>query len=384
MAKKVMLGADARVCWLCFAAAIAHSTETSGTMTFADACTAGDRIVIAAVGDLIFQPPIQKQIDEGRRTYRSLWQPVEPALAGADILYGNLEGPVARRRGDRSHRGDLSFNYSARLLDDLAASGFDVLSTANNHALDRGTPGIDRTIDALKASGIAYVGTRKSVTSYAHWSTSYAHWSTVVRARGMRIAWVACTYGTNGLVDRREQVLKCFDPSEEVLNQISRLAKDPTIAAVIFTPHWGLEDTILVDPDQKELARRAIEAGALAVIGTHPHVIQGWEKHPTRERGDGVVIYSTGNFTSAQPSAEQRTGMIVRLELVKPAGASKARLAGATYILTHISDAPAFTVVESEAHRSPAHVPVGNRVWANAVYASRLLDRCSTLRKGSH
>ena len=370
----------ARARWLCLAGAIAVNTEASpqsGTMTFADACTAGDRIVIAAVGDLIFQSPIQKQIDDGRRTYRSLWQTVEPALAGADIVYGNLEGPVARQPGDRSDRGSLNFNYSAPLLADLAASGFNVLSTANNHALDRGAPGIDQTIDALKASGIAYTGTRKSAKSSANWST-------VVRARSMRIAWVACTYGTNGFVDRHRQVLKCFDPSEEVLREISRLAKDPTVAAVIFTPHWGLEDTSLLDPDQTALARRAIDAGALAVIGTHPHVIQAWEKHPRPQGGDGIVIYSTGNFISAQPSAEQRTGMVVRLELVKPPAASRARLARANYILTNIAEGPSFTVAESEHFASPPHVPVGNRTRANALGGAGIADRCLPLRNGNN
>jgi poly-gamma-glutamate capsule biosynthesis protein CapA/YwtB (metallophosphatase superfamily) len=370
-------GAGARVRWLCLAGAIALNTEASpqsGTVTFTDACTAGDRIVIAAVGDLIFQAPIQKQIDEGRRSYRSLWQNVEPALAGADIVYGNLEGPVARTPGDRSDRGFLSFNYSAHLLDDLWASGFHVLSTANNHALDRGTLGIDRTIDALMASGLAYTGTRKSTGSSTRWNT-------VIHVRGMRIAWVACTYGTNGLVDRLDQVLKCFDPSGEVLNEISRLANDPAIAAVIFTPHWGLEDTTLLDPDQMELARRAIDAGALAVIGTHPHVLQAWEKLPSPQGGDGIVIYSTGNFISAQPSAEQRTGAIVRLELVKPTGASRARLAGANYILTKIADAPSYTVEESEDHWSPPHVPAGNRVRSSAAV---ITPRCHTFRSGGN
>ena len=72
MAKNMIFRAGARARWLCLAGAIAVNTEASpksGTM-FADACTAGDRIVIAAVGDLIFQSPIQKQIDDRRRTYR--------------------------------------------------------------------------------------------------------------------------------------------------------------------------------------------------------------------------------------------------------------------------------------------------------------------------
>lgn len=346
----------------------AVSVSAGDRLTFADACTPGRRVVIAAVGDLIFQPAIQRQVDAGR-PYGSLWHRLLPLLRGADIAYGNLEGPVARtpqedrRRLAAWARFRLNFSYTPALLDDLAGSGFRVLSTANNHALDRGPAGAERTIDALRARDIAFTGTRRR-------DSEKEAWSMVTAVGGLRIGWLACTYGTNGLPDRHGQVLHCYRQRREVLAELRRLAGRHDIDAVIFTPHWGLENSTLVDPDQEALAAAAIDAGATAVLGAHPHVLQRWEKRARAHGGEALIIYSLGNFVSDQPALEQRTGMVALIELVQPASGGKARIAAARYTLTRIAPAPDFSVDVTDA-ATPAILPSGNRIGIHEAVAGR-------------
>ena len=86
-------------------------------------------------------------------------------------------------------------------------------------------------------------------------------------------------------------MLLCYQQRDTVMAELTRLSRDPTISAVVLTPHWGDEGASRPKPSDRLYARAAIEAGATAVIGTHPHVLQPWE------RINGVsVFYGLGNF----------------------------------------------------------------------------------------
>jgi hypothetical protein len=318
-------------------------------MTFSGACTAGERIVIAGVGDLLFHDALQQQALAPKASYGRFFSSIEGVLKSADITYGNLEGPAAHAvaAGGGNARdpgravdgrvygkspGALIFNTHPTAVADLATSGFKVLSTANNHAADRGSLGIDRTIDALAAAGIAYTGTRRRTDEPGRLAGS---WMAITEAKGVRVAWLACAYGTNGMPDRHNQVLLCYRDRDVVMGEIAKAAADPSIDAVILTPHWGLEGSATPLKGDRTYARDAIAAGASAVIGAHPHVLQPWERIETADGRDGLVVYSTGNFVSNQDGAAQRSGVIALLELVKPA-AGRARLSAVGFIPTWV------------------------------------------------
>jgi Bacterial capsule synthesis protein PGA_cap len=156
--------------------------RAASPMVFRDACTANtpsaQRIVVAGVGDLLFHEVLQRQALTPETDYASYFAAVAPVLTGADITYGNLEGPAAHgvlqggkdaKDPGRVYDGKvygtakdaLIFNYHPSVAVDLKAAGFSVVSTANNHAADRRSLGIDRTIDALDAAGLPYTGTRR-------------------------------------------------------------------------------------------------------------------------------------------------------------------------------------------------------------------------------
>ena len=355
-----------RIVFLVIFSSLGMSADVPKETRHGAMCGEGRQIVIAAAGDIIFQPQLETHARATGTPYRSLWRAIEPVISGADLAYANIEGPVAVHEaavqtvtaafnGASPAPQLLEFNYRASLSRDLKVAGFDVVSTANNHALDRGAAGADLTIDRLQQGGLAFTGTRKRA--------SRAPWSTLTRARGFTVAWLACTYGTNGIPDLWDQVLHCFDDAPELLSEIARLHAEPLIDAVFLVPHWGIENSTVVERRQRELAQAAIEAGALAVVGTHPHILQRWERKYATDGRQGLVIYSTGNLVSAQSAPAHRVGIIAILELAKASGTSKARLAAARYVLTRIVEKSGITTVEeAEPKAAVAALPAEDRV----------------------
>jgi poly-gamma-glutamate synthesis protein (capsule biosynthesis protein) len=316
-------------------------TLPGGPLIFDAACAEGETLSIAAVGDVLLHGRLQKQAFAADNGFVSLWAGTADLMAAADVTYANLEGPTAMgvdKRGravddpgkvfdDRVYSSYPMFNYHPQLLTDLMASGVDVVSTANNHSLDRWSLGADRTLDALKEAGLPYTGTR--------YSDGTGDWFTITETKGFRLAWLACTYGTNGIPDRKDQVLLCHDHRDAVLAEIKTLAARDDVDAVIVTPHWGSE--YKANPNQKEvdLAHDMIDAGALAVIGSHPHVLQPWERYVTEDGREGFAIYSLGNFVSGQRHLPRRSTLLLYLGLTRTADGVK--INGARYVPLHMT-----------------------------------------------
>ena len=342
-------------------------------------CFGADRIKIAAVGDVLLHRPLQNRGYNDDQGFYSIWRSVAPLFRAADIAYANLEGPVApgtTRSGrdttdpgpvfdDRVYSSFPMFNYHPRVVTGLQRAGVNLVSTANNHALDRGTLGADRTIDSLRQAKLTYTGTIKAGAPRDF--TAY------VPTRMGQIAWIACSYSTNGLADPNAQMLMCFEDREELLSIVTRAAMRREVAAVIVAPHWGIEYSHKPNKRQKTLANALIQAGASLVIGTHPHVVQPWEAVPRSDGTQGLAIYSTGNFVSGQTSLARRTGALAWVELCRQppspdlAMALKERLVVAnsgwvTLLMNRTSSGPELQVVSD--------APTGN-----ATQALRLLTR---------
>lgn len=314
----------------------------AGYLGFARACEARERVVVAAVGDLLLHHELQIQATTAEQRFRVLWAGVDDLLQAADVTYGNLEVPLAAgvlRSGAETTDPGLvfdrkvytsypRFNVNPLLAEDLRLSGFDVVSTANNHALDRGPLGADRTLAALDAAKLKHTGTRARGES--------GPWHAVTEAKGLRIAWLACTMHTNMIEDPDGQVLRCFDDPEAVAGEVRRLAAAPEVDAVIVTPHWGKEYEPRPHKQQRQFARRWAEAGATAIVGNHPHVLQPWEKLTTADGREVLVAYSLGNFVSHQPDLGKRTTAILYVGLGRAAAGGKAFVTGAGYVPVHV------------------------------------------------
>ncbi|MCO5143930.1 MAG: CapA family protein [Oligoflexia bacterium] len=328
--------------------------------TFRRACDRGDTITIAAVGDVLLHSRLQQQAYASSEGHRSLWRSVEPLLQSADIAYANLEGPVAPGVSSNGksvkdpgkvydnivYSGYPNFNYHKSLASDLKSAGFDIVSTANNHSLDRGSVGVDRTIDVLDAVSLPYTGTRKKSGT----NKASHQWSVVTQKAGWKIAWIACSFSTNGKRDSHGQVLGCFSDEGILKSEIQKMKR--VSDAVIVTPHWGeKEGTHVIEKSQRALAKRLANAGATAILGNHPHVLKPWEVISTDDGRDVFVIYSIGNFVSNQTSLAQRTSAIVYIGLTK--SGSDAWVNGMTYVPTYMFKGPYQLAALDRTSRAP-------------------------------
>src|SRR5262249_10247298 len=149
----------------------------------------------------------------------------------ADVTYANLEGPAAH--GVNSGGKDVPdpgpvfdnyvytsypmFNYHPSIAQDLKTTGVDIVSTANNHAMDRGRLGADRTVEALDQAKLAYSGPH-STPQPARPIFTFTEYD------AFRLAWIACSWGTNGLPDPANQVLNCFDDTPTIEAKVTELA----------------------------------------------------------------------------------------------------------------------------------------------------------------
>jgi len=291
-------------------------SELSSTGTARDTAPAEPQppaahVRIGFVGDVLLHMPLQQQARAQAHSggFASLWRPLLPWMRSVDLLYANLEGPVSH---STPHGSYPLFNYDFSLPGDLVSSHIGVVSTANNHALDRGSRGVDETIQNLTAAGLPFTGT--------HASTALDEpWHVVTNVQGLRLAWVACTFSTNGLPDRKGQVLDCHRQREELLSLIRVLAGDRSLDGVIVTPHWGVENVERPLPGDRALAHAMLQAGALTVVAAHPHVLQPWEMVPVGSERR-FVLYSLGNFVNGNARLTWRTSTLLMLDFERPAG----------------------------------------------------------------
>lgn len=303
---------------LCFISPVIYSQSP---LIYPGACQSGHQIVIAAVGDVLLHKPLQMKASQ--QGFQSLWEDAIPYLQAADITYGNIEGPMAfgvNRAGepvnDPGHRWDDNvyssfplFNYHPSLAKELKQSGFDIVSTANNHTLDRLSLGVDRTIHTLDQAKLFFAGTRVK--------NSPSPWYTIINKKGFRIAWIACTTTTNGIIDRHQQVLYCYKKRDrrKIKNLIYQLKSK--VDAIILVPHWGTQYQHRPNQYQIRFAKEMLNAGALAIIGSHPHVIQPMKKYITKDGRITFIAYSLGNFVSYQGTPKNRATIILFLTLIK-------------------------------------------------------------------
>ena len=358
----------------------------------------GDRAVspdstlsIAAVGDVLLSESLQRTA-ELAGGYPVLFAKVAEPLRRADIAFANLEVPTAdsiapggvnvgasRSLFDlRVFSGYPSFNAHPSVIGALMDAGIRVVNSANNHALDRAWQGIDASVAALRQAGLPATGTRRSDEPGAPWHTQ----TTVAAAWGpVTIAWLGCTYATNGVPDPKRQVLKCFSDRALIHQLVDSLAHAEGIRAVMVTPHWGAEYADQPEPTQVAWAHEMLDAGATAVLGQHPHVVQPFERYVTADGRETLIAYSLGNFVSGQVGVPRRSSPMLGLLLSpEPSGRLKIVATGwmglrMTYEGgTHVEFADVSTAPDAAANRAhlAAALPAENRMCPSVPWRAML------------
>ena len=229
----------------------------------------------------------------------------------ADICVGNLETTFAGE--DVGYSSYPTFNTPDSLAYELKDIGVDVLSTAGNHALDKGFDGLSRTIDVLNDADIAHLGTYKTAEEQNKPLIKYV--------KGIKLAFVNFTYGTNGISIPSDKQFCVNLIDEDFIKTQIEIAKNESPDIIVACMHWGNEYKTSQNSSQEELADFLFQNGVDIILGTHPHVLEPMEKRTvTLEDGstkDGFVIYSLGNFIADQNAEYTRNSIILNLDITK-------------------------------------------------------------------
>lgn len=241
------------------------------------------------------------QMGNGSFDYTSCFLQLQPYLSSGDIVIGNLEVTFA----GTPYKGYPQFSSPDELARTLKQSGFDILVNANNHALDRGKEGLERTLDLLDKEGIIQTGVFRDAEE------RQKEYPLIVEKKGIRLALLNYTYGTNGLNPNPPNIVNYID-SSIIREDLSR-AKTAKPDFILALMHWGREYERIENKEQQELARFLFRHGADVIIGSHPHVVQ-----PVRELDDGnLVVYSMGNLISNQRKRYTDGGILFEITLKK-------------------------------------------------------------------
>jgi poly-gamma-glutamate capsule biosynthesis protein CapA/YwtB (metallophosphatase superfamily) len=244
------------------------------------------QLTLLVVGDIMLGGRTRKRLAAFGDDYP--FEGVLPLLQRAQIVVGNLEGVLASNKLPTSR--NYSYGVSSRVAPAIARAGIHVLTLANNHLQDCGSEGVVKTLRTLTRAGLVPLG--------AGADRAAAHVPVIRTAAGLRV-------GLLGYYWNRRCAATDESPGS-AMDEPDRLAADiralrPHVDVVVSTHHWGIPYERVPSPEDRAKARLAIDCGADAVIGHHPHVIQPFEIYRDRP-----IFYSVGNFTfgSGNSSAE--------------------------------------------------------------------------------
>lgn len=274
---------------------------------------------LSAVGDLMFA----KHIEESRDR---LYEPVRDLIFGADCAFANLESTLTSEEPKEfgvTGKGDTPYiNITPNQYDSLVkhkGRQFDIVHLANNHILDCGEEGVATTLEQLRRDNIEFAGVYETLADSRAVKTT--------RVGGIKIGWVAHTFSVNfkPLPENKPWICDITpfhvepDPdTSRIERQIAR-AREAGCDLVVLSLHWGLEHEFYPHPDQLQWAHRFADAGADAIIGHHPHVIQFPEIYRPQGQPEKRVpiLYSLGNLTPAYSAPFTVLSLVANLRIAR-------------------------------------------------------------------
>lgn len=281
-----------------------------------------ERLTISAVGDVMMhdgQLIAGLNPETGEYDFTPFYTEVQDIISAADIAVANLETTLAGK--EKRFAGYPMFNSPDEYAEALKNAGFDVITTANNHSLDRLESGVVRTLDVLDRYGLVHTGTARDQAERDRILT--------VEKKDIRVSFLAYTYGTNGIPipEGKTYLVNLIDPS--AIEADVRRAKESGADVVVASVHFGNEYQRQPSPEQRQLAEQVAAMGVDIILGSHTHVLQPAETLITGSTGgerEHLVIYSMGNFISAQKPPYRDSGVIWTITVEKDFGVGRTRL----------------------------------------------------------
>lgn len=283
---------------------------------------------ISFTGDILYPHPMNDwcQIDKGY-DYLPLLKPLWARLPDTDYLVGNIETPVAGEANDGYTHTRYQFNTPDAALEALKKTGFDLISLANNHCMDRGQAGLVETVNACERAGLEHIGLYRTKEESEE--------IFVREIGGIRVGFINATYGTNAfahhsfLGEDEKHMVKLTQPEEtlagsiHLLNSLEQIEAEtkalyepvqPVVAPylerlkdevqrtkaqcdfVVMLLHSGGQYNLEPDAYTKMLVGKLWEYGVDAIVGNHPHIIL-----PSTYKDGRFTAYCLGNLMYSDP-----------------------------------------------------------------------------------
>lgn len=352
----------------------AKSYEIYPRLTAEQEAAADDAYTILFAGDLtLLEDQVRRAYTGDGYDFDPVFQYTKPYIEKADLAIGVLEGPVAgKEAGYSSGNFDDTKPFWLNFPDEFAAAikdaGFDLVTTATNHILDRGEEGAYRTLDVLDSLGLAHTG------SYRDAAEKEAGRVRIIEQGGMKLAVLAYTYGVNDDINDRPDeefvtgehaslTSTIVDPTSSSFGAVKEAVEADFAAAkaagadlIVVLPHWGTQFTNV--PDEFQIAWRDIfiDLGADLILGAHSHDVQPIVMEEVNGR-QTLTCYCPGNYCDLYREDDGDCSVLLEVKVDK---ASKEILGG--------SIIPLWT--ETQLDGNYRAVPVGDIVTDKTLRAS--------------
>ncbi|MDR7857701.1 CapA family protein [Tissierella sp.] len=291
-------------------------------------------INLLAAGDIMFHSPQYKAAyikESDSYDFIPTFQHIKRYVEDADIALANFETVTAGK--EIGYKSYPRFNTPKESILAIKETGFDILSTANNHSLDHGKKGIISTIDNINEYGMKNIGTYKEANTPI----------LIEDIKGINIGFLSYTYGLNGLdslLNEEELSYMVNRIDEDKIKKDIIKTKDLGVDMTVVFVHWGNEYQRDPSPYQIELGEKMVEWGANIILGSHPHVIQN-SQIVDKDGKDNFIIYSMGNFLSNQRketlnNSYTEDGVMINLEIEKNFSTEETIIKNISYIPTWV------------------------------------------------
>ncbi len=266
-----------------------------------------ESLTIGAIGDILIHDTVyQDALHGGTYQFDPIFKNVKDMMEKPDLLTANQESTLGGTELGLSSYP--LFNSPHDVANSLVNAGVDIVSTANNHSLDKGEKGIDSETAYFDSVGLPYVGTFRDTDDQQRLR--------ILSKNGFNLAFLSYTYGTNGIpLPYGKDFLVNIINREKMAQEIHRARRQAD--AVIISLHWGIEYQRMPTKQQKELANFLVDEGADIILGSHPHVLQPMEWIKTKDGRKAFVIYSLGNFISGQEGDYKDIGGLLTIRITK-------------------------------------------------------------------
>lgn len=254
-----------------------------------------ERLSLIMVGDALLHSSLYRDgYQNGTYDFTSQLEFIKPEIQKHDLAFYNQESILG---GTSIGLSDYpNFNSPQEFGDAMIDAGFNLVSLANNHTMDRGVTAIQNSCDYWK--------TKDVLTAGSYCSAEDAEEIKIKEKNGIKYTMLAYTYGTNGITVPSDKPYLVNLYSDELAKADIEKVRDK-VDLLIVSMHWGTEYRSEPTDEQKREAEYLSNLGVDIIIGTHPHVIE-----PISYINDTLVIYSLGNFISAQSTNNDYNTMV--------------------------------------------------------------------------